>query len=391
MAVDDAYTTSLLHFDGDNGGTTFTDESGKTWTAVGNAQLDTAQKKFGTAGGLLDGASGISTPNHADLNFGSGDFSIDFWIRAAAAGQSNWSCIYEKFNVATSPASPVAIAIAPGTYNLKLDMSVTTPADLVNQATIGTLTQNVWAHIAICRSGEHTYAFFNGTLASTSEVGTASLLNAATPVLIGTGNYSDCYFNGHIDELRISKGIARWTADFTPPTAEYDPNIYIYPIPNIATVDTLNAPTINTMFPPTIATIDTFNAPSIERAIPAPTIATVDTFNAPSYKFSYAIPTIYTNYSFNTPSMSGAVINQSITFPNLSGRQMSLEFINTDTLGGSELYHIRLKAFKSSDRTDHYDDFPNMEGTHLGLEFIQSADEELVLGYASIGMLRRDE
>lgn len=82
MAVDDSYTKALLHFNGIDTSTTFRDESGKTWTGGGTAQLDTAQKKLGTASLLLDGNSDyISTPDHADFDVGSGDFTIDFWVR----------------------------------------------------------------------------------------------------------------------------------------------------------------------------------------------------------------------------------------------------------------------------------------------------------------------
>jgi hypothetical protein len=52
MAVDDAYTVALLHMNGADTSTTFTDEAGTAWTAAGNAQIDTAQKVFGTASGL---------------------------------------------------------------------------------------------------------------------------------------------------------------------------------------------------------------------------------------------------------------------------------------------------------------------------------------------------
>ena len=77
-----AFTKSLLHFDGADASTTFTDESGKTFTARGNAQLDTAQQKFGTASGLFDGTGDyIDTPDHADWFLGTGDFTIDFWVR----------------------------------------------------------------------------------------------------------------------------------------------------------------------------------------------------------------------------------------------------------------------------------------------------------------------
>lgn len=88
------HTVSLLHFDeadgstytkdsaanwSMDGATQFYDESGKVWTASGNAQLDTAQYKW-TASGLFDGDGDyISTPDHDDFAFGSGDFTIDLW------------------------------------------------------------------------------------------------------------------------------------------------------------------------------------------------------------------------------------------------------------------------------------------------------------------------
>ena len=85
MAVDE-YTKLLLHCDGADGSTTFIDSAtGKTITASGNAQIDTAQYKFGGASGLFDGTNDfLYTPNHADFTFGTGDFTIDFWVRLAA-------------------------------------------------------------------------------------------------------------------------------------------------------------------------------------------------------------------------------------------------------------------------------------------------------------------
>src|SRR3990167_5725818 len=75
----DSYTQLLLHCDGVDAATTFTDEIGKAVTANGNAQIDTAQKKFGTASGLFDGTGDyLSLADSDDWNFGAGDFTIDF-------------------------------------------------------------------------------------------------------------------------------------------------------------------------------------------------------------------------------------------------------------------------------------------------------------------------
>lgn len=71
-----------LHFDGTDGSTTFTDVEGKTWTAAGLAQIDTAQSKFGGASGLFDNSLDyISTPNHADFDFADGEFELRGWVR----------------------------------------------------------------------------------------------------------------------------------------------------------------------------------------------------------------------------------------------------------------------------------------------------------------------
>src|SRR3990172_8980810 len=78
MARDDSFTVSLLHGDGVDGSTTFTDEDGRIWTPSGNAQIDTAQKKFGTGSMLFDGTGDyISTPDSIDFFFGTENFTVD--------------------------------------------------------------------------------------------------------------------------------------------------------------------------------------------------------------------------------------------------------------------------------------------------------------------------
>lgn len=86
MPVDDVYTVALLHMNGADASTTFTDESGKTWTANGNAQIDTAQSVFGGASGLFDGTGDfISSADSNDWQFDGGsnsnEWTADFRIR----------------------------------------------------------------------------------------------------------------------------------------------------------------------------------------------------------------------------------------------------------------------------------------------------------------------
>ena len=313
--TDDANTVSLLHFDEDDGAVftkdvaanwtmdaapQFYDESGKVWTAAGNAQLDTAQYKW-TASGLFDGNGDyISTPHHADFNLGSGDFTIDFWVKSTQTTQyatlvckTPASFSTGMWSLMTSRTSAGDVAFFANEYSSGSPLLLTA-GSLFNT--------DSWVHVALVRYGNVWTLYIGGTSAATRTTET-TISDLSAAIYAGADQHYGRNFNGWIDEVRISKGIARWTENFTLPTVEYS-LVVEYTPPTITTVDTFNAPSINTMFIPTIATVDTFNAPTFGWAIPIPTIATVDTFNAPTYTnvMKFIIPTIYTNDVFNAPT-----------------------------------------------------------------------------------------
>lgn len=220
----DSYTKLMLHMNGADASTTFTDEIGHTFTARGNAQLDTAQKKFGTASGLFDGTGDwIDTPDHADFTVDSGEFTIDFWIRLNAKdieqrlfGQMN--------NVGT--ASTISFFGYIFSTNL-IRFYVYSGATAYSAISTGTLTTNTWYHIAMVRDNTGTDTlriFINGSADGTANVDGVIVNNSTNKLSIGRhGEYAANYVNGWIDEFRLSVGIARWTANFTPPTEEYGP------------------------------------------------------------------------------------------------------------------------------------------------------------------------
>jgi hypothetical protein len=213
------YTKSLLHFNGADGSTTFTDETGKTWTAAGNAKLSTAQKKFGTASGYFDGTGDyISTPGHADFHFGTGDFTIDFWVNCITVPDA-----LRTFVIIGDHST--GIEIGRGNYYIAGALCQTGFGYVPG----GVSFQNNWHHIAIVRASSNTYAFCNGVL----YYDWSGITNSVAPsvnVKVGDGHH------GYIDELRISN-TAKWTANFTPPTSEYKlglyQNVVIDSIPNI--------------------------------------------------------------------------------------------------------------------------------------------------------------
>lgn len=210
----------VLHCDGTDASTTFTDSSSsaRTVTAVGNAQIDTAQFKFGTASGLFDGTGDFLTvPNHADFDFGSGDFTIDFWIRPHVTnvqmipmGKRANSGVVAPFAFYFPAANPL------GFYSSSNGSSF----DIANNRSCGNWSADTWVHIAVVRSGSTWYTFNAGTQISTWSSSATVMVNTD---LLRIGADSDGFgVNGWMDEIRVSKGVARWTADFTPPTIAYD-------------------------------------------------------------------------------------------------------------------------------------------------------------------------
>ena len=202
-----ANVVALLHMDGADASTTFTDVKGHTFTAAGNAQIDTAQSKFGGASGLFDGTGGyISTPSSADFAYGTGDFTWECWVRLAVT-TGNQYIVEHGDNGGTV------------TYNGGLRYyNTTTSTGSVLYTTVPPLVAGTWYHVAITRQSGTTRMFIDGVLkasaADAHNYGAQSLRFGA----YGGGGYG---LNSHIDEARITKGVARYTANFTPPAEQF--------------------------------------------------------------------------------------------------------------------------------------------------------------------------
>lgn len=220
LGGNDAYTKLLLHFNGADESTTFTDSSASAHedTANGDAQLDTAQKKFGTASGLFDGTGDfVDFADHSDFEMGGGDFTIDFWFRPTntSAGLRHLVGKY-TFGV----YSPWFI-YQEGTSVKLYASSNGSGFDVAVARTIATgISADTWYHIAYVRNGT-TYTTYKDGVQSDTFENASTLYDSAMPVRIGASSSTQQGYLGHIDELRISKGIARWTSNFTPPTSEY--------------------------------------------------------------------------------------------------------------------------------------------------------------------------
>ena len=211
----------MLHCNGADGSTTFTDSSfqnTKTVTANGDAQIDTAISKFGGASGLYDQTGDyLSIPDSTDWDFGTGNFTIDFWVNFAQVVNSH-GMMGQKVDASNlirigwDNATSFEFIVAGSGISIN-----------VTKSWVPLIT--VWYHVAIIRGwGGNANDFavtIDGTQIGTTVTDTDSMPDLAASWMIGTNNHNSDW-NGSIDEIRIVKGTAVWTANFTAPSAEYN-------------------------------------------------------------------------------------------------------------------------------------------------------------------------
>lgn len=230
-------TVLLLHMDGTDGSTDFIDDgiNSHIVTAQDNAQIDTARVKFGTGALLCDGASDyLSIADHADWAFGTGALTIDFWIwfNALPTDGGSASGILQQ-NVDTGHRHVISFINIGGVYGLswvcRNDNGGTTY--IINKV-FGpiSITTGAWFHFALIRGwggSANTWAATMSGIVIDTDSQSGTMPNFAAPLFIGVADGS--YLDGWIDEFRIVKGTAMWTANFTPSTAPYptlDPDDY---------------------------------------------------------------------------------------------------------------------------------------------------------------------
>ncbi len=228
----DTTISLLLHADGVNGATAFTDNSlsPKTATANGNAQISTVQSRFGGASMAFDGSGDyISIPASSDVDFGAGDFTIELNLYKTA-NNANTSRIW---NPNGDYFDGVSLGIdASGNYAVYLSTNGTSWTHSL--PIVANLANNQWYHLAVTRSGGSVFAFVNGVRYTvTTALGNAVLFNQmAYAHVIGGQTGINRALTGYLDELRITKGIARYTANFTPPAVAFANPILVVVNPN---------------------------------------------------------------------------------------------------------------------------------------------------------------
>ena len=181
---------------------------------VGNAKVGgTDPTKYGSNAMQFDGSGDylLLENNMEVFEFGSGDFTIEFWLYTNDATDNQTLIDFRP--ASTSGLYPLIYIPSGSTEDIRYRVNGT------NRIISSTISSNAWIHVAVARSGSSTKLFINGTQQGSTY---ADSNNYALPsrVVIGAGSFNlgGAPLNGFIDDLRITKGIARYTSNFTAPT-----------------------------------------------------------------------------------------------------------------------------------------------------------------------------
>ena len=221
----DANTRLLLHFDGVNDGTTFTDSGPDTHTVTRNGDPVTntgSYKRMGTAAGDFDGAGDyLSVPSHANLNIpDQGAMTAEAWVYRTADTTANHTHIWQSGAWGANNFSLDFYPSNSGSFPNWLRFSIKNNSGTEYELYGGTpITTGGWFHVAVTRTagsaGEIKF-WVNGTLDATRTNTNYSHALNTSGGLIGTASWhTAAYFTGYMDEFRFSN-VQRYTTNFTP-------------------------------------------------------------------------------------------------------------------------------------------------------------------------------
>ena len=228
----DANVKLLLHMDGADDGTTFTDSSASAHTVTATGTVTkTGVKKFGTASGYFDGSDVLTIADSADFTFGADPFTIEFWAYPTSIA-TTWQCL--AFMSASNEAVLLGYESASGQdYGFFIDINNggtynSTPGSKTGKTGI---YDDTWYHVAFVREATELRCYLNGVLKNTYDIGTTAVNDPTGDFTIGgpasSGMSND--YRGYFDEFTITKE-ARYTANFTPARSAF-------PVTNIVIVD----------------------------------------------------------------------------------------------------------------------------------------------------------
>ena len=220
----------LLHGDGTNGSQTIIDSSSNNFSmsVSGDAQISTSIKKYGTGSLLFDwNGDKVAANSSTAFSLSGGDFTIESWAYLTAYAGNYSGGNYGAAVCASKSSGALTNGFEfdfQGTSNSYTSLAFVARAGSSNSVFLNpsfSFALNTWYHVAVVKNGSTFTCYVNGTsIGSTTSSNTWTNLSDLNVGWSGMTGY-EYYFPGYIDDLRITKGVARYTANFTPPTAAF--------------------------------------------------------------------------------------------------------------------------------------------------------------------------
>lgn len=206
----------LLPMNGTNGSSAFVDRSSYASSITANGSItqtnsDAKFAEYGTCGSFAGGH--LSVPANSIFSFGTGDFTVEGWI---------------KTSVNSIQASASRTLWRGGTNDNQLYLEVGTGKIVWGLGALlssGSVTDAQWHHVAACRASGTLRLFVDGVQAASAAYGTS--VGTSGACLVGAFDGSNGAFSGLMQDFRVTPGVARYTAGFTPPSRMfYDDPVY---------------------------------------------------------------------------------------------------------------------------------------------------------------------
>jgi len=219
--MSDAYFDKVslcLPMNGSDGGTTFTDWSSvpKTITVYGDTHTEVDQSKYYGSSGYFDGTGDyLTVSNSTDFDFGTGDFTIRFWVYFSSNSGSQGVFAAHALLAGNAAFLFYLVSGELRFYSSSNGSSWDIASAVVIKASVASST---WYHIEVSRVGTSIRLFCDGVLANTITTSSGLVSTGANTPSIGQWATSN-YFNGYIQDLEVHKGAGLHSANFTPPTA----------------------------------------------------------------------------------------------------------------------------------------------------------------------------
>jgi len=218
-----AITNTQLLLGGTNAGI-FDNAAKNDLETVGTAQVSTAVTKFGTGSMSFDGTGDwLAFPPTPQLQFASGDFTIELWANfSVSTSGADYIFVIQGLSGFISNAG--FAFLRHNSNKLRFiytdDGTGSSGYKICNSTNDFLPTTNVWYHLAVTRNGNTFRLFIDGVQVGSSTL-TTSIFNSTRQITIGADSNAAGAFNGYLDDLRITKGVARYTTNFTPPTEPF--------------------------------------------------------------------------------------------------------------------------------------------------------------------------